>query len=88
MAKKETKNIHEISVKIEGEDWKKACDQVFLKKQKTAKVDGFRKGKVPRNIYEKRFGKESLYLDAANLVIDKAYHKAMDNSNLKVLFNT
>ncbi len=83
MAKKETKNIHEISVKIEGEDWKKACDQVFLKKQKTAKVDGFRKGKVPRNIYEKRFGKESLYLDAANLVIDKAYHKAMDNSNLK-----
>lgn len=83
MAKKETKNIHEISVKIEGEDWKKACDQVFLKKQKTVKVDGFRKGKVPRNIYEKRFGKESLYLDAANLVIDKAYHKAMDNSNLK-----
>lgn len=83
MAKKETKNIHEISVKIEGEDWKNACDQVFLKKQKTVKVDGFRKGKVPRNIYEKRFGKESLYLDAANLVIDKAYHKAMDNSNLK-----
>ena len=83
MAKKEAKNIHEISVKIEGEDWLKACDQVFLKKQKTVKVDGFRKGKVPRNIYEKRFGKESLYLDAANSVISKAYDKAMKDSKLE-----
>ena len=55
MAKKDAKNIHEISVKIEGEDWTKACDQVFLKKQKTVKVDGFRKGKVPRSIYDKKF---------------------------------
>ena len=82
MAKKETKNIHEISVKIEGEDWIKACDQAFLEKQKKVKVDGFRKGKVPRNVYEKRFGKESLYLDAANSVISKAYDKAMKDSSL------
>ena len=83
MEKKDAKNIHEISVKIEGEDWTKACDQVFLKKQKTVKVDGFRKGKVPRNVYEKRFGKESLYLDAANLVIPKAYDKAIKDSKLE-----
>ena len=82
MAKKEAKNIHEIPVKIEGEEWTKACDQVFLKKQKTVKVDGFRKGKVPRNIYEKRFGKESLYLDAANVVLQKAYDKVMKDSSL------
>ena len=82
MAKKEVKNIHELNVKIEGDSWTKAIDQAFKEKQKTVKVDGFRKGKVPRNIYEKRFGKESLYLDAAESVIQEAYMKAMDGTDL------
>lgn len=40
------KNIHKVEVKIEGSEWTEAVDKVFAKKQKTAKVDGFRKGKV------------------------------------------
>ena len=82
MAKKENKNIHEVNVKIEGKDWSDAVDHVFTEKQKTVKVDGFRKGKVPREIFEKKFGKESLYLDAANHVLQLAYVKAMDESKL------
>lgn len=89
MAKKEEKkeikketNKHEVAVKIEGDSWKNAIDKVFDKKQKTVKVDGFRQGKVPRNVYEKKFGKESLYLDAADAVLQEAYGKAMDNSKL------
>ena len=57
-------------------------DQAFSKKQKTAKVDGFRKGKVPRDIYEKHFGKESLFIDAADFVLQDAYVKAMEESKL------
>ncbi len=83
MAKKENKNVHEVFVKIEGEDWQKALDRAFTEKQKTVKVDGFRKGKVPRNVYEKRFGKESLFLDAANAVLEVAYMKAMTDSKLE-----
>ncbi len=79
--KKET-NKHEVAVKIEGDSWKNAIDKVFDKKQKTVKVDGFRQGKVPRNVYEKKFGKESLYLDAADAVLQEAYGKAMDDSKL------
>jgi trigger factor len=82
MAKKENNNIHEITVKIEGNDWNGAIDKVFEKKQKTVKVDGFRKGKVPRTIFEKKFGKESLYLDAANDVLPLAYEKAIEDSKL------
>ena len=82
MAKKENKNRHEITVKIEGDTWTKAIDNTFLEKQKTVKVDGFRKGKVPRSIYNKRFGEESLYLDASNKVIDEAYQKALEDSKL------
>ena len=82
MAKKENKNIHEITVKIEGDSWTKALDKVFKEKQKTVKVDGFRKGKVPRSVFEKKFGKESLYFDAANAVLQEAYLKVMEDSKL------
>ena len=81
--KEETKkNVHEVPVKIEGEQWTKALDKSFAKKQKTANVDGFRTGKVPRDIYEKHYGKESLFLEAADLLLQEAYLKAMENSKL------
>jgi len=90
MAKKEEKKenkknkdyLHEINIKISGEEWKKALDNTFKVKQKDAKVDGFRKGKVPRDIYEKHFGKESLWLDSADSVLQKAYLQAMTESKL------
>ena len=83
MAKKEKKNIHEINVTIEGKDWEEAVDKAFKEKQKTVKVDGFRKGKVPRSVFEKKFGVETLYYDAANIVLPKAYDKVMDDSKLE-----
>ena len=84
MAKKENtnKNVHEVSTKIEGESWKKALDRAFAEKQKTIKVDGFRKGKVPREIFEKKFGKEALFIDAADIVLQEAYIKVMEESKL------
>ena len=49
--KKTTKEyLHEVVVKIDGERWQRANDEAFAKKQKTVKVDGFRAGKVPRNV--------------------------------------
>ena len=76
------KNVHEVVIKIDGDAWTKALDHAFKKKQKTAKVDGFRKGKVPREIYEKHFGNESLFIDAADSVLQDAYTKAMEESKL------
>ena len=79
---KTKKNIHEVVIKIDGEAWKNALDKAFKEKSKDAKVDGFRKGKVPRDIYEKHFGKESLWLEAADTVLQDAYTKAMEESKL------
>ena len=59
MAKKD--NNHEVVIKIEGKEWSKALDKAFQERVKKVDIDGFRKGKVPRDIYEKKFGKESLY---------------------------
>lgn len=80
--KQKNNNVHEVVIKIEGEEWKNALDKAFKEKQKEAKVDGFRKGKVPRDIYEKNYGKESLYLPAADILLQKAYERAMEESKL------
>lgn len=76
------KNAKEVIVKIEGDDWKKALNKAFNEKVKNLTVAGFRKGKVPRDIYEKKYGKESLYLPASDYVIEKAYKKALEDSQL------
>ncbi len=78
MAKK--KNELKINIKIEKKEWSDALDKAFAKKQKEVTVDGFRKGKVPRNVYESKFGKESLFIDAADIVLPDAYTKAMEEN--------
>ena len=77
------KNVHEIEVKIEKEEWATALDKSFEKSVKNIKVDGFRKGKVPRNVFEKKFGVESLYEEAINVVLPVAYTKALNESKLE-----
>ncbi len=81
MAKKNN-NIHEITINIEGEDWKKALDESFKKKVKNVTVDGFRKGKCPRNIYDKKVGIETLFDGAADNVLQAAYTKAIEESKV------
>ena len=76
------KNEKKITIKIEGKEWTDALDKAFTKKSKTVKVDGFRKGKVPKNIYLERFGIESLYMDAYEYVVDDAYHKALEENDI------
>ena len=80
MAKK--KYAKDVDVKIDGKEWKDALDAAFKVKVKNVSVDGFRKGKVPRDIYERKYGKESLYVEAADRVIDSAYKKSLDESGL------
>ena len=79
---KKVENKQEVVIKIEGQDWTEAVDKAFEEKRKDVTVSGFRKGKVPRNIYEKNFGKESLYMAAIDNVVNVAYVKALEESKL------
>ena len=63
----------EILIKIEGEEWKDALDKAFKKLNKTAKIDGFRPGKAPKEVFLKKYGMTSLYMEAAEGLLDKAY---------------
>ncbi len=87
MEKKETKketnkkNYHNIEIKVEGKEWTDAIDKAFKEKVKKVSVDGFRKGKCPKNIYDKKFGQDYL-IDAADIVLQDAYTKALEENNL------
>ena len=76
------KNVHEIEIKLEKE-WVDALDKAFIEKKKDLKVDGFRKGAIPKDVYIKKIGIESLYDDAINIVMNDAFKKALDESKLE-----
>jgi len=76
----ENKNERKITVKIEGEKWQKALDKAFEKANKKAKIDGFRPGKAPKEIFLKKYGIESLFMDAGDLVLQDAYMQMIEEN--------
>lgn len=70
-------NVFVEKVKFNKKEFDVAIDKAFEKKQKDIKLDGFRKGKVPKDVYFKKNGKESLYMDALNILLPDAYDKAL-----------
>ena len=76
------KNVHEIEIKLEGEKWSKCLDNAFKKKNKDVKIDGFRKGTAPKDVFIKKFGIDCLYPDAVNEAINIAYKEILDEHKL------
>ena len=77
------KNTEKITIEIKGEAWEKALDKSFKKNVKKANIDGFRKGNVPKDIYLKNYGIESLFEDAYLAVVDDAFKEAQDKAKVK-----
>ncbi|GAA0326738.1 trigger factor [Oceanobacillus sp. FSL W7-1293] len=71
-----------LTFEVSVEDFDQALDQAFKKVSKDVQIPGFRKGKIPRSIFEKRFGVESLYQDAVDIVLPSAYSKAVDEAEI------
>lgn len=74
------KNKLEITIKVEGKEWEEALDKAFVEANKKAKIDGFRPGKAPKDVFLKKYGEESLWLDAADIVLQSAYTKMLDDN--------
>ena len=62
-----------VNYKVSGEEWTKAKDEAFAKIVKKAKVDGFRQGKVPRSVFEKKYGTGDIVRSAMEDLIDAKY---------------
>ncbi|MBD5521556.1 MAG: trigger factor [Lachnospiraceae bacterium] len=72
------KNMAKLTIEVGAEELEKAIQSAYQKQKSKISIPGFRKGKVPRQIIEKMYGKEIFYEDAVNELIPDAYEKALD----------
>ena len=74
-----------LTFSISQEKIKPALDRVFNSVKKDIAVPGFRKGRLPRAIFNQRFGEEALYQDALNALLPEAYEAAVKEAGIEVV---
>ncbi|MGB2993064.1 MAG: trigger factor [Paenisporosarcina sp.] len=79
---KQEGNTGVLTVEVEEVKVKDGLDKAFKKVVKEINVPGFRKGKMPRKMFEQRFGAESLYQDALDFILPDAYAAAVDEAGI------
>ncbi|MER1954419.1 MAG: trigger factor [Desemzia incerta] len=84
-AKWEKKGINDgvLSFEISEEQVKQGIETAFNKVKGTLSVPGFRKGKVPRKVFNKMYGEEALYEDALNAILPEAYAAALEEAGIE-----
>ncbi|HEV1952141.1 TPA: trigger factor [Streptococcus pneumoniae] len=74
-----------LTFTISQDQIKPELDRVFKSVKKSLNVPGFRKGHLPRPIFDKKFGEESLYQDVMNALLPNAYEAAVKEAGLEVV---
>lgn len=74
-----------ISFSASKEEFAKGLDSAFKRAVKRVNAPGFRKGKLPRAVFNKMYGEEALYQDAVDAVLPAAYTKAIDELKVSPL---
>jgi trigger factor len=77
------KSTVKITIKFDGEEWKNALQSAYLKARCKFAINGFRKGKAPRNVIENMYGKGVFFEDALNLLFSENYGKILDKCEEK-----
>ncbi len=77
------KNVAVLDIEVDADQVAAALDKAFKKVVNKVNVPGFRKGKVPRAIFEAKFGVESLYQDALDIIVPDAYIAAVQETGIQ-----
>ncbi len=72
----------EFDLVVKGKEWGTLQDEAFEKVNKSAKIDGFRPGKAPRSMYEKKYGKQDILFEAADMAVKKEYERLLVKEKL------
>ena len=79
------KNMAKLTVEVPAESVEKAIQTVYQKMRKSINIAGFRKGRAPRQLIEKMYGKEVFYNDAIDEMMPKAYGDAVDECGEEIV---
>lgn len=77
------KNVVSFEFSVSAEEFEKAVEKAYRKNVGKINIQGFRKGKAPRQIIERYYGKEIFYEDAINIVLPDAYDKAIEENSIQ-----
>ena len=69
------KNMAKLTIEVSAEEFDAAIEKAYQKNKGKINIQGFRKGKAPRQMIEKMYGVGVFYEDAANIIIPEAYSK-------------
>ena len=78
-----TNSLYELEIAVEKDVFEAAINKVYRKQVKNINVPGFRKGKAPRSIIEKMYGKGVFYEDAINDLLPTVYTDAIKEADIK-----
>ena len=79
------KNMAKLTIEVSAEELEKAIQAAYMKQKGQISLPGFRKGKVPRHMIEKMYGVEIFFEDAANILINQEYPKAVEESGADIV---
>lgn len=80
---KKEKNIVSIEFTVSSESFKEAVNKAYLKMRNSIAIQGFRKGKAPKHIIERMYGKTIFYDEAIEIALSEAYPKVISELNIK-----
>jgi trigger factor len=73
----------ELTITVPWSDVKKIYDQVFEELAAEIEVEGFRKGKAPKNVIEEKIDKSKVYGEVINRLVPESYRQALEEHNLR-----
>lgn len=79
------KNMAKLTIEVPAEQVEKAIQGAYLRERKNINIPGFRKGRAPRNLIEKMYGKEIFYNDAIDAMMPQAYAEALDECGEEIV---
>lgn len=82
---KKEKNIVTLEFTVSKDDFEKAVNKAYLKVKNNINIKGFRKGKAPRHIIEKIYGKSIFYDEALDIAVQEAYPAAVEELKLDII---
>ena len=85
VVKKLPQSKAELSITLAWDEWKKEMDHAAEHMAKDVKIPGFRPGKVPRDVLEKRYGKEALLMEAAEHAVSHSYARALEQEKVDAI---
>jgi trigger factor len=82
---KKEKNVVTLEFTVSQDDFEEAVNKAYLKVKNSINIKGFRKGKAPRHIIEKIYGKSIFYDDALDIAVQEAYPAAVNELKLDII---